>query len=61
MTDGNDALVLQFHQSGERIVSQRGREATAAAGSGLFLSKAYPSAVIQPGPSCSVGIALPRA
>ena len=60
MSDGNDDLVLQLHQSGERIVSQRGREATAAAGSGLFLSNADPSAVILPGPSRSVGIALPR-
>ena len=60
MTDGNDDLVLQLHQSGERIVSQCGREATAAAGSGLLLSNADASAVILPGPSRSVGIALPR-
>jgi hypothetical protein len=60
MTDGNDDIVLQLHQSGERIVSQRGREATAAADGGLFLSNADPSAVILPGPSRSVGIALPR-
>jgi hypothetical protein len=57
MADGNDDIVLQLQQSGERIVSQRGREATAAAGSGLFLTNADTSAVILPGPSRSVGIA----
>jgi AraC-like DNA-binding protein len=60
MADGNDDIVLQLHQSGERIVSQRGREAAAVAGSGLFVSNADPSAVILPGPSHSIGIALSR-
>ena len=58
--DGNDDIVLQLHHSGERIVSQRGREATAVAGGGLFLSNADTSAVILPGRSRSIGIALPR-
>jgi AraC-like DNA-binding protein len=60
MADGNDDIVLQLHRSGQRIVCQRGREATAAAGSGLFLSNADPSAVVLPAPSHSIGIALPR-
>jgi AraC-like DNA-binding protein len=60
IADGNDDIVLQIHQAGERIVSQCGREAIVKPGGGVFISNADTSAVILPGPSRSVGIALPR-
>jgi AraC-like DNA-binding protein len=61
IADGNDDVVLQIHQTGRRIVSQRGREAIAEPGAGIFISNAEESAVIVPGESRSVGIALSRA
>ena len=60
VSDGNDDIVLQIHQTGRRIVSQRRREAIAEPGAGIFISNAEESAVVIPGQSRSIGIALSR-
>lgn len=60
VADGNDDIVLQIHQTGRRVVSQRRREAIAEPGAGIFISNAEESAVVVPGQSRSIGIALSR-
>jgi AraC-like DNA-binding protein len=60
LADGNDDFVLQFHHSGHRAVSQRGRDAIVMPGGAILTSNADESAVLLPGHSRSVGIALSR-
>jgi AraC-like DNA-binding protein len=60
LSDGNDDVILHVHQSGRRIVSQFGREASIGAGGGLLTSNADASTTVLPGPARYIGIAVPR-
>ena len=60
LSDGNDDVVLHIHDSGHRVVSQLGREATVAPGGGILTSNADTSTILLPEPSRFVSIGLPR-
>src|SRR4051794_806980 len=60
LADGNDDIVLHIHETGRRIVSQFGREATADTGAGLLTSNADTSTIVLPDPARFVSVALPR-
>src|SRR5690606_30615470 len=60
LVDGNDDIVLHIQRAGHRLVSQAGREATVAPGSGVFTSNADTSTIILPLPACFISIALSR-
>jgi AraC-like DNA-binding protein len=58
--DDNDDIILHIHQTGRRIVSQRGREATAEPGGGVIVSSAHAATHVLPDPSRFVIIGVPR-
>jgi AraC-like DNA-binding protein len=58
--DGDDDIVLHIHETGRRIVSQLGREATAEPGGGLLESNADASTHVLPAPSRFVSVGVPR-
>lgn len=60
LVDGNDDVILYFHQAGGRSVSQLGREATIEPGGGILCSNADTSTVAVSGPSRFICIAAPR-
>jgi AraC-like DNA-binding protein len=60
LADGNDDICLNIQESGRSIVSQLGREATAAAGAGFLTSNADVSTVVLPAGGRFVSIALSR-
>jgi AraC-like DNA-binding protein len=56
----NDDVVLSIQETGQRTVSQLGRETTVGAGNGLLWSNADASTVVMPEPSRFVHICVPR-
>jgi AraC-like DNA-binding protein len=58
--DGDNDIVLHIHETGRRIVSQLGREATAEPGGGLLESNADASTHVLPAPSRFAIIGVPR-
>jgi AraC-like DNA-binding protein len=56
----NDDVVLHIQETGQRTVSQLGREATVGAGDGLLWSNADVSTVVLPEPARFVSIGVPR-
>jgi AraC-like DNA-binding protein len=56
----NDDVVLYIQETGQRTVSQLGREATVGAGNGLLWSNADASTVVMPEPTRFIHICLPR-
>jgi AraC-like DNA-binding protein len=60
LTDGNDDVILQVHETGRRIVSQLRREATAESGGGVVSSNAHTSTIVLPEPCCFTTIGVPR-
>jgi AraC-like DNA-binding protein len=60
LADGNDDVVLHIPESGRRIVSQLGREATVSDGVCLLTSNADASTIAVPGPARFLSIEVPR-
>jgi AraC-like DNA-binding protein len=60
LADGNDDIVLHIRETGHRVVSQLGREATIAPGGGLLTSNADTSMIVMPEPARFASIGLPR-
>lgn len=60
LSDGNDDVILHVQETGGRVVSQLGREATAGVGEGLLSSNADVSTITLPGPARFASIAVPR-
>lgn len=60
LTDGNDDVVLHIHETGRRIVSQRGREANVEDRGALVTFNAEPSTIVLPEAAHFVSVALPR-
>jgi len=56
----NDDVVLHIQETGQRTVSQLGREATVGAGNGLLWSNADVSTVVLPQSARFVSIGVPR-
>lgn len=60
LSDGNDDVILHIHQTGHRLVSQFGREASVGPGGGLLSSNADASTIVLPEPARFSSIAVPR-
>jgi AraC-like DNA-binding protein len=60
LADGIDDVLLLVHETGRRIVSQLGREATLEPGGGLLVSNADVDTHVVPEPCSFVSLALPR-
>lgn len=60
LSDGNDDVILYVQETGGRIVSQLGREATVGPGGGVLVSNADTSTIVVPDAGRLVGIGLPR-
>jgi AraC-like DNA-binding protein len=60
LSDGNDDVILYIQETGRRIVSQLGREATVGPGGAVLTSNADASTIILPEAPRLVGIGLPR-
>jgi AraC-like DNA-binding protein len=60
LADGNDDVTLHIQDSGRSVMSQLGREATTAAGSGVLSSNADVSAIVLSETARLVAIGLPR-
>src|SRR5262245_1414176 len=58
--DGNDDIILHFHKTGHRVVSQLGREAVVDSTSGLLTSNADVSAIRMPELADFYSVAVPR-
>jgi hypothetical protein len=60
LRDSNDDVILHIHETGRRVVSQLGREASANPGVGLLTSNADTSAIVLPEPARFASIGVPR-
>lgn len=60
LSDGNDDIVLHLHETGRRVVSQLGRDATIGPGGGLLTSNADISTIVMPEPARFVCVGVPR-
>jgi AraC-like DNA-binding protein len=60
VSHGNDDIILQIHESGRRVVSQFGRQATVEPGGAIIASNADPSTIVLSGPARFFSIGVPR-